>query len=151
MQLCVSYGRLNVKTCIKEVIILDIKNKIIKVSQQGNEIHFILDPEAEWPLDSVPTGKMLTDTDRQSFVYVFDHDSGYQYAYFPQESWYGLVDLLLNEMEPFLIWVDQKIPLENAAEELQALVLNIEGNDNYGEAFSAAVEKAFQSVLEQEN
>ncbi|WP_153731988.1 UPF0738 family protein [Sporosarcina obsidiansis] len=127
---------------------MDSINKIIKTNQQGNEFHFILNPEAEWPIGS-PTGKMLTDTDRQSFVYVFDHESGYRYAYFPKDSWSGLVEMLLKNAEPILVWNDQIIQLEGMTEELQALILNIEGNNNYGEAFSQAVEEIFQPVLEQ--
>lgn len=148
MQLSVSYGRLNVKTSIKEVIPVDSKNKIIKTVRQDNEMQFILAPETEWPLGS-PTGKMLTDTDRQSFVYVFDHESGYRYAYFQQDSWNGLVEMLLNKYDPVIVWNDEKIHLDGAFEELEALVMNIEGNDNYGETFSAAVEEVFRPVLEQ--
>ena len=150
MQLCVAYGRLNVKTLIKEVDVLDMKNEIIEISKKGNEVHFILNPEAEWPLGS-PAGKMLTDTDRQSFVYIFDHESGYRYAYFPKDSWTGLVDMLLEKAEPVLIWQNEQIPLTGAAEELQALIFNIEGNDNYGEEFSTAVEEIFKPVLEKVN
>lgn len=145
-----AYGRLNVKTYIKEVDVLDMKNEIIETRKNGNEVHFILNPEAEWPLGSA-TGKMLTDTDRQSFVYIFDHDAGYRYAYFPKDSWNGLVDMLLQQAEPVLIWQDEKIPLTGAAEEMQALIFNIEGNDNYGEEFSTAVEDIFKPVLEKVN
>ncbi|PIC64342.1 hypothetical protein CSV79_06845 [Sporosarcina sp. P13] len=127
---------------------MDRQNKIINIDQQGNEIHFVLNPEAEWPL-GVPTGKMLTDTDRQSFVYVFDHESGYRYAYFSPDSWNGLVDVLLKDAQPILVYKDEKFPMEGLKEELQALIFNIEGNHNYGEEFSAAVEEAFQPVLEQ--
>ncbi|WP_301107787.1 hypothetical protein [Sporosarcina sp.] len=127
---------------------MDSKNKIIKTIQQDNEMHFILSPENEWPLGS-PAGKMLTDTDRQSFVYVFDHESGYRYAYFQQESWEGLVEMLLNKLAPVIVWNDEKVHLDGAIEELEALILNIEGNDNYGETFSAAVEEVFRPVLEQ--
>lgn len=148
MQQCVSYGRLNVKTLFKEVVNLNRQNKIIHIEQQGAEIRFVLDPDTEWPLGTA-TGKMLTDTDRQSFVYIFDHASGYRYAYFPQESWKGLVDVLLEDAEPIIVWNDQLVPLTGLKEELQALVFNIEGNHNYGEAFSAAVEEAFQPVLAQ--
>lgn len=127
-----------------------MKNEIIETRKNGNEVHFILNPEAEWPLGSA-TGKMLTDTDRQSFVYIFDHDAGYRYAYFPKDSWNGLVDMLLQQAEPVLIWQDEKIPLTGAAEEMQALIFNIEGNDNYGEEFSTAVEDIFKPVLEKVN
>ncbi|AXH98518.1 hypothetical protein DV702_01605 [Sporosarcina sp. PTS2304] len=129
---------------------MDKQNKILTIDQQGNEIHFVLHPEAHWPLGS-PTGKMLTDTDRQSFVYAFDHESGYRYAYFPQNSWSGLANVLLTDATPVLVWQDQKLVLTDLKDELYALVLNIEGNDNYGEKFSAAVEEAFQAVLEQVN
>ncbi|WP_313247677.1 UPF0738 family protein [Sporosarcina ureae] len=150
MQLRVSYGRLNVKSLIKEVDVLDMKNVIIETSQNDNEIQFILNPEAEWPLGS-PTGTMLTDTDRQSFVYIFDHETGYRYAYFTKDSWNGLVDMLLQQAEPVLVWQDEKILLTGAADELQALIFNIEGNDNYGEEFSTAVEEIFRPVLEKVN
>lgn len=150
MQQCVAYGRLNVKTLNKEVYDLDTKNEIIETRNQGNEIHFIMNPEAEWPLGDA-TGKMLTDTDRQSFVYIFDHAAGYRYAYFPQDSWKGLVDVLLEQAEPVICWQDEKLSLIGVAEELQALVFNIEGNDNYGEEFSTAVEEKFKPVLEKVN
>ncbi|MDV6376907.1 hypothetical protein ORD22_01335 [Sporosarcina sp. GW1-11] len=127
---------------------MDRQNKIINIDQQGNEIHFILNPDAEWPLGT-PTGKMLTDTDRHSFVYVFDHESGYRYAYFSQDSWNGLVDVLLKDAHPILVCNEETLPMEGLKEELQALIFNIEGNHNYGEEFSAAVEEVFQPVLEQ--
>ncbi|WP_157118654.1 hypothetical protein [Sporosarcina sp. P37] len=145
-----SYGRLNVKTLNKEVDVVDMTNKIIETSRHGSEIHFIMNPEAEWPLGS-PTGKMLTDTDRQLFVYIFDHESGYRYAYFPKETWAGLADMLLEQAEPVLIWQDQQVSLTGAAEEMHALIFNIEGNDNYGEEFSTAVEEIFKPVLEKVN
>ena len=36
---------------------------------------------------------------------------------------------------------------EDFYEELEALIYNIEGNDNYGESFVSAVETAFQTIL----
>ena len=37
--------------------------------------------------------------------------------------------------------------LDGFIEELTMLIYNIEGNNNYGEAFSSAVELAFEEVL----
>lgn len=127
---------------------MDNQNKVMGYEVKDGRIHFFLDPEAAWPLGH-PAGKMLTDTDRGSFVYAFDHDVSYRYVHFPQESWSGLVEMLLHDIVPVLCWEDQSVELGNAKEELQALIYNIEGNDNYGEAFSRAVEVVFRPVLEQ--
>lgn len=127
---------------------MENQNKVMGYEVKDDRIHFFLDPDAKWPLGN-PAGKMLTDTDRDSFVYAFDHEDSYRYVHFPKESWGGLVEMLLRGIEPVLCWEDQGASLENAKEELQALIYNIEGNDNYGEAFSRSVEEIFRPVLEQ--
>jgi hypothetical protein len=42
---------------------------------------------------------------------------------------------------------NQLIELDNFNEELRTLVLNIEGNDNYGVEFVKVVESSFESIL----
>lgn len=96
-----------------------------------------------------PAGKMLTDTERHSFVYLFDDESGYRRVYFPSDCWGSLAELLETDKEPVLAAAEGEVVLDGAKDELLALVYNIEGNHNYGKAFSEAVEQAFRSVLEQ--
>jgi hypothetical protein len=42
---------------------------------------------------------------------------------------------------------ENTVSLNGFIEELTMLIYNIEGNNNYGEAFSSAVESAFEEIL----
>jgi len=114
--------------------------------QNGTDIRFLLQDE---PINHEvkAAGKLLTDSDNQSFIYILDDLEGYTYIHFPKSLWPLLADCLDAESEPVLVWGETDISLLHFREELSMLIFNIEGNHNYGAEFSAAVEEAFKEQL----
>ena len=92
-------------------------------------------------------GQIITDSDSFSFVYLLEAENEYQYVKFGQDVWPLLVNTLKAIREPSLQFGDIEITLHNFKEELEMLIFNIEGNNNYGADFSKAVEKAFEEIL----
>ena len=76
-----------------------------------------------------------------------DVADGYTYVQFPKTVWPLLAASLESDKEPVLTWGQTEIPLDNFREELSMLIFNIEGNHNYGEEFSNAVEESFKDQL----
>ena len=124
-------------------------HKLVAVTRTeitGNEIEFIIE-EIE-PVEAIEaSGQMLTDSDNQAFVYLLDTGTDYIYVQFDIHTWPALTKALQLQNVPLLTWGKQIMPLANFHEELWMLVENIEGNDNYGEAFRIAVEQAFHEAL----
>ncbi|ANU10356.1 hypothetical protein A1A1_08654 [Planococcus antarcticus DSM 14505] len=111
-----------------------------------NKIEFFIE-ETE-PAEAIEaSGQMLTDSDNQAFVYLLDTGTDYIYVQFDVHTWPALTKALQQEKVPLLTWGKQVMPLANFHEELWMLVENIEGNDNYGEAFRTAVEQSFHEAL----
>lgn len=127
-----------------------IQNRVIKGQRNGNDILFLLDEEAGLPTGT-PAKKMITDSEEHAFVYLMDEDEGYTYIHFPKDTWPYMAQALKSGNDPSLTWNDVKIPLPGFIEELTMLVYNIEGNDNYGEAFTTAVEQEFEAFLQNIN
>ncbi|MCM3636951.1 hypothetical protein M3152_04395 [Sporosarcina luteola] len=127
-----------------------IQNRVIKGQENGNDILFLLDGNAELPTGT-PAKKMITDSEEHAFVYLLDEDEGYTYIHFPKDTWPYMAQALKAGNDPCLAWNDVKIPLPGFIEELTMLVYNIEGNDNYGEAFTTAVEQEFEAFLQNIN
>jgi hypothetical protein len=121
-------------------------NRIDSGIMNGEDIRFLLAERAEVPLGN-PSGKMITDSDEISFVYLFDEEEGYSYYHFPHAVWPLMVNALTMDVDPVLSWNGGEVKLTGFKDELTMLIYNIEGNDNYGEAFSSAVEQAFKSIL----
>ncbi len=94
----------------------------------------------------VPAGQIITDSDNMTFIYLMDNGENYSYVFFEQDVWPQLVEVIASE-DPVLRWGEQQAVLHNFRDELEGLIYNIEGNSNYGEAFSQAVEQAFTSIL----
>ena len=116
--------------------------------QNGTEIRFLLAEENEISTLK-PAGKMITDSEKKSFVYLIDEEEeGYGHIHFTQGAWPLMVEALKSEIDPMLSCGEENIQLTNFTEELDMLIFNIEGNNNYGEAFSTAVEGAFAEILE---
>lgn len=115
--------------------------------QEDKEIRFLL---AETPESSLgtPSGKMITDSDKLTFVYLFDEEEDYRHIHFPQAIWPLMVAALDSDTDPVISWDDQSVTLLGFREELEMLIFNIEGNNNYGEEFSLAVEQAFAEKLQ---
>ncbi len=101
-------------------------------------------------LGDIPSGKMITDSDALSFVYLFEDGEAYRYLHFRQEVWPLMQQLIeQNNGDPLLECKDGDILLSGFREELTMLIFNIEGNGNYGEEFMLAVEQAFHKTLQQ--
>ncbi len=126
---------------------MHIQNRIESGIQNNKEVLFIVNEIDEY-MQGHPAGKMITDSDELSFVYLFDQEEGYGYVHFSQAVWPLMVDVILNDLEPVISFGNNKIPLVSFKEELSMLLYNIEGNDNYGEAFTSAVEEAFKPILQ---
>ena len=95
----------------------------------------------------IPSGKMITDSEKMTFVYLLDDEEEYGYLHFEQAVWPLLVDSLKLNTNPVVTFDENTVSLNGFIEELTMLIYNIEGNNNYGEAFSSAVELAFEEVL----
>jgi len=124
-------------------------HKLVAINRteiRGDDIEFFID-ETE-PAEAIEaSGQMLTDSDNQVFVYLLDTGTDYIYVQFDIHTWPALTKALQLKKVPLLTWGKQVMPLADFQEELWMLVENIEGNDNYGEAFRTAVEKAFHEAL----
>ncbi|WP_419962550.1 hypothetical protein [Psychrobacillus sp. BM2] len=92
-------------------------------------------------------GQMITDSDSMAFIYLLEDEAGYHYLKFGQEVWPLLVNTLKAVEDPSLQLADKELTLHGFKEELNMLIFNIEGNDNYGADFSKAVEQAFSEIL----
>lgn len=127
---------------------LKMRNTYIieKFQFQQNNLHFSLNELTE-EKQFQPAGQVLTDSDDYSFIYLVDEGDQYSYLKFPQNIWPQLAELLKSEHDPYLQVGDQLIELSNFNEEMRTLLLNIEGNDNYGNDFVQAVESQFEQIL----
>ncbi|TQR17573.1 hypothetical protein [Psychrobacillus soli] len=114
--------------------------------QLENDIRFTLEEMPNHP--NIKAGeRMITDSDSLSFVYLLEDETGYHYVKFGQDVWPLLVHTLKAENDPTLQFGDMELTLHKFKEELEMLIFNIEGNDNYGVTFSKAVEEAFDAIL----
>lgn len=126
---------------------MNIQNRIDSGIRNDEQILFLLAEQAEKP-QGIPSGKMITDSDNLSFVYLLEAEEGYEHLHLTQAVWPLMVDVLNTNLVPVGSWKDEIIALPRFKDELTMLIYNIEGNDNYGEAFSSAVEQAFSSILQ---
>lgn len=91
-----------------------------------------------------PAGQLIADSDNLAFIYIVEEAEQYSYLSFPKAVWSGLVQVLHNGRDPYL---HPTIQLTNFYEELEALLWNIQGNDNYGEEFVQAIEESFADIF----
>jgi hypothetical protein len=126
---------------------VNIQNRIDSALLNNEQVLFLLAEGAEKP-QGIPSGKMITDSDNVSFVYLLEVGEGYSHLYFPEAVWPFMVNALTMNVDPAIYWNDELITLPGFKDELTMLIYNIEGNDNYGEAFTSAVEKAFSTILQ---
>lgn len=130
----------------KERLILPITYNVHSGVQLENDIRFTLEVIPNQP--TIKAGeRMITDSDSLSFVYLLEDEEGYHYVKFGQDVWPLLVNTLKAEDEPTLQYGNIELTLHKFKEELEMLIFNIEGNDNYGVEFSKAVEEAFEEIL----
>lgn len=115
--------------------------------RNGDEIRFQFPNKPESSLGT-PAGKMITDSEKITFVYLLDESEGYGHIHFTQAVWPLMVAALNSDTDPTVFWEEQSMILTGFREELEMLIFNIEGNNNYGEKFSSAVEQAFAEKLQ---
>lgn len=123
------------------------KTYLVEAAQATNEeIVFTLqsEPEGKW----TTANRVITDSDEMTFVYAIDENDEFSYLVFPQNMWSFLVKTIQLEKDPSVLIDSGRVVLSGLYEEIQALIYNIEGNSNYGEAFVTAVEEAFAEILE---
>ena len=114
-----------------------------------NEVQFILNEKKQLSqLQS--TGQVIVDSDNEAFLYIIEENNAYSYVSFEKHLWSQLLHMILSDQKPFLRVEDGQLELTQFAEELTALLYNIEGNGNYGDSFVQAVEKAFAAFFAQE-
>lgn len=130
----------------KERFILPITYNVHSGVQLENDIRFTLEVTPDQPSINAG-GRMITDSDSLSFVYLLEDEDGYHYVKFGQDVWPLLVNTLRAEDDPTLQFGNIELTLTKFKEELEMLIFNIEGNDNYGATFSKAVEEAFEEIL----
>lgn len=111
-----------------------------------NRVYFSLN-DNESKIQIEPANQILVDSDEIAFIYLVEEGDGYSYIRLPQSVWPGLVQLCKDQKNPYLSLDDREIELHNFIDELQMLLLNIEGNDNYGSHFVDQVEKVFKEFL----
>lgn len=125
---------------------MSMQIEVLKGVQKEKEIEFSLS-EASLGKPFVPAGKMITDSEKMTFVYLIDDGDVYGHVHFKQEFWPLMKKAIQMDKDPIVIVNKEEIRLPQFIEELTMLIFNIEGNNNYGEAFSCAVEEAFEAVL----
>ena len=81
-----------------------------------------------------PAGRIIVDSDNFTFIYLLDNGDIFCRLHFVQETWSMLRD---NKGKDII--VNDKLKLTDFWEELSDLLENIEGNNNYGQAFEEAV------------
>ena len=84
-------------------------------------------------------GQMLVDSDNYGFAYILDDGESYSYLIFVQETW-----SLLHENRDKKIIINNDLELKHFQEELDYIIDNIEGNNNYGKEFVSTVEKTIE-------
>lgn len=126
---------------------MPITYNVLSGVQLENDIRFTLEVLPNNP-QLKAAGQMITDSDSMAFIYLLEDEIGYHYLKFGQEVWPLLVNTLKAVKDPSLQIGDKELILQGFKEELNMLIFNIEGNDNYGGDFSRAVEEAFSEILQ---
>lgn len=81
-----------------------------------------------------PSNRMIVDSDNFSFIYLLDDGDVFSRLHFVKETWSMLRD---NQGKDII--VNDTLTLTSFWTELSDLLENIEGNNNYGQAFEEAV------------
>ena len=113
------------------------------IEEIQNDIYFSLNNN-EQTLQLQPAEQLIADSDNEAFIYIVEENGQYSYLSFPKAVWPGLVQVIHNGCDPYLF---SNIQLTNFCEELETLLWNIQGNDNYGEEFVQAVEDSFAVIF----
>ena len=111
-----------------------------------NKLTFSVNEKAS-TIQITPVGQVIVDSDRHAFIYIVEEDGAFSYLSFGEKMWPALVEMVQRGEDPYLTLGEKTIELHHFCGELEALIYNIEGNDNYGESFVGAVETVFQTIL----
>lgn len=90
-----------------------------------------------------PTGPVLVDSDRFSFIYVMDNGDELVHASLQESVWPLLRKALDEELAVEVKLNGTAVELKDLHEELAYLIDNIEGNPNYGNDLVDKVEQHF--------
>ena len=112
----------------------------------NNKLLFSVNEKAS-TIQITPVGQVIVDSDQHAFIYIVEEDGAFSYLSFGEKMWPALIEMVQRSENPYLALGEKTIELLHFYEELEALIYNIEGNDNYGESFVNAVETAFQTIL----
>lgn len=119
---------------------------IEKSEFENNQLYFILN-ESNVDIQIQPAKQVIADSDDFAFIYLVDAGEEYSYLRFPPAVWSELVQMLIAQQDAILKYGETTVVLEGFFEELQMLVFNIEGNNNYGLQFTEKVEEIFAPIL----
>ncbi|SOB91723.1 hypothetical protein SAMN05880501_101369 [Ureibacillus xyleni] len=123
--------------------------KIDNYQYVHNNHHFSLN-ENQKEIQIVPAGQMLADSDHLALIYVVEEGGEFSYLQFSRELWSHLVDIMKSNQNPYVTINGKAIELIHFIEELEMLIFNIEGNDNYGKEFVDAIEEAFKEIFQKD-
>ncbi|WP_277586413.1 hypothetical protein [Psychrobacillus antarcticus] len=132
---------------MKGTIILPITYNVFSGIQLENDIRFTLEGIPNNP-QLKAAGQMITDSESFAFIYLLEDEAGYHYLKFGQEVWPLLVNTLKAVDDPSVQIGEKELTLHGFKDELNMLIFNIEGNDNYGANFTRAVEDTFSEILQ---
>lgn len=84
--------------------------------------------------------QMIVDSDDFSFIYLLDNGVDYVRLHFVSETW-EMLERYRNQK----IVLNETLELSDFYDELNYLISNIEGNNNYGKEFEAKVVETFKA------
>ncbi len=84
--------------------------------------------------------QMIVDSDDFSFIYLLDNGVDYVRLHFVSETW-EMLERYRNQK----IVLNESLELIDFYDELNYLISNIEGNNNYGKEFEAKVVETFKA------
>lgn len=100
--------------------------------------------EADVPIDGLnPSGQILVDSDKYSFIYIMEDPEDYTYIVLPEPIWTSIKTAYDQKLPVWMIKNDQEIELINFHDELEFVISNIKGNSNYGHEMVTKVESIF--------
>jgi hypothetical protein len=120
------------------------KKMYIKSVQKEEHALILCAEQPEFPLEHLRArNHVLVDSDQLAFLYILENDDEFVYVSIPHTVWNEVKDALTSDEKVFVRSGEWKMELENLKEELDYLILNIEGNSNYGEELVRKVEEIF--------
>ncbi|MFY4774360.1 hypothetical protein [Metabacillus sp. RGM 3146] len=90
-----------------------------------------------------PKGQILADSDQLSLVYILENTEDFIYLSMPHSVWDTLHEARKQEVDAAAVINGTEITLPHFYEELNALLVNIKDNANYGEDMERQVSESF--------